>query len=85
MATSRTSFMPARTLTRPEMASTADESWTWLSCRVFTASSSSFNMAAWSGGEEAILIAWCLMDTIGAVVTGKKEKCDDGGEIQGLG
>ena len=54
MAMSRTSFMPARTLTRPEMASTADESCTWLTCSVFTASSTSLRIAAWSGGEEAM-------------------------------
>ena len=49
MATSRTSFMPARTLTRPEMASTVEESCTWLSCSVFTASSTSLRIADWSG------------------------------------
>jgi hypothetical protein len=56
IATSRTSFMPARTLTRPEMASTVDESWTWLSCSVFTASSSSLRIADWSGVGEAMLM-----------------------------
>jgi len=71
MAMSRTSFMPARTLTRPEMASTADESCTWLTCSVFTASSTSLRIAAWSGAEEAMISL--IIFGAGMKVRGRRE------------
>jgi hypothetical protein len=58
-ATSRTSFMPARTLERPEIASTLEANWTWFICKVFKASRMSFIMVAWSGGEEEDMMFLC--------------------------
>lgn len=54
-ATSRTSFIPAKTLTRPVIASTLDDSWTWLSCRLLMEFRISCIKAVWSGGGEDIL------------------------------
>ena len=51
-ATSRTSFMPASTLTRPEMASTWEERRVWLRVSAFTASRTSFRRPVWSVEEE---------------------------------
>jgi hypothetical protein len=57
-ATSLTSFIPARTLTRPEIASTFEASWTWLTCKALNASRTSFMMAVWFGeDEDAIVVA----------------------------
>ena len=55
-AISRTSFIPAKTLTRPVMASTLDASCTWLTCRFLMESRISCIKAVWlDGGEEDIL------------------------------
>jgi hypothetical protein len=55
-ATSRTSFRPARTLTRPAMASTCEANCVWFNCRDFKVSRTSFSIAFWSAGAEAMMI-----------------------------